>query len=695
MECWRAACITIGVRIPPSATTATLAAQTSAQTVLAGDSFAVILSAASEKPVSAQPVAGCAAKEQSLQGSAGRGAGKQVEAQTPSAQGNRGARTSTVSLSNDRIEADIDEAPAGRQNINQPDDRIASVVTVRNWSPTLNVSTIQSPAASTIASGTTSASPIAARTTWSAGTFSAPIAGSSQQPTSSEGLTSWAAQTQTDGRVVNRKASVQAVPQVPALRGNGNTIGATAIPQPIQVSTFDTVKLPEQQIGRSSKDGSSAAPAGTADNENSMGATAIPQPIQASASDVENLPGRENGESRNGESSAVSARSASVAVATAWHDVAQSPASQSTSNAATPVHAQPSQDARTPTAQSTSIAAVQERGQSSRNPQTSATPMDSTIEGVSDASAEPNGLPGPVEAPVEFAAAQAIQQSMALPIRATSLPSLAVVSSKETGIEAVSDTTQKADSSAAKPTNSDLASAANSGTSKSKDDASGSGDAPVRNTQNAQADPSQGASSTSRVQDIAASHPQVQTVVSPAVTHEPTIAPRGSDAPANASHPGTAREAGAAVDLDGVEATPTSSGVSAAKLMQAMSESEMHIGLSSSGFGDISIRTSVSNHQMLAQISLDHSELSQAISAHVSSVQAKLSDDYGLRASIEINNLPSSHSGEPGGSSQREKGAAAASLPGESTAAQGEERSGVGQEVFASAGNGSRLDIRA
>ena len=117
-------------------------------------------------------------------------------------------------------------------------------------------------------------------------------------------------------------------------------------------------------------------------------------------------------------------------------------------------------------------------------------------------------------------------------------------------------------------------------------------------------------------------------------------------------------------------------------LMQAMSESEMHIGLSSSGFGDISIRTSVSNHQMLAQISLDHSELSQAISAHVSSVQAKLSDDYGLRASIEINNLPSSHSGEPGGSSQREKGAVAASLPGESTAAQGEERSGVGQEVW-------------
>jgi hypothetical protein len=137
------------------------------------------------------------------------------------------------------------------------------------------------------------------------------------------------------------------------------------------------------------------------------------------------------------------------------------------------------------------------------------------------------------------------------------------------------------------------------------------------------------------------------------------------------------------------------SGINAAKLIQTMSESEMRVGLSSSTFGDISIRTSISNHQMLAQISLDHSELSQAISSHVSSVQTKLGDEYGLRASIEVNNLASPHSGEPGHPSRREKATPDGSLPAQTVTYSGEEGSNLSQEGIVSAGNETRLDIRA
>src|SRR5580658_3065506 len=82
----------------------------------------------------------------------------------------------------------------------------------------------------------------------------------------------------------------------------------------------------------------------------------------------------------------------------------------------------------------------------------------------------------------------------------------------------------------------------------------------------------------------------------------------------------------------------------------------------SSEFGDISIRTSVSQQQMLAQISLDHSELSQAISDHISAVQSKLGSDYGLHASIEINNHGSSLSHGSEQSSQRDQKAFASSV---------------------------------
>jgi hypothetical protein len=136
------------------------------------------------------------------------------------------------------------------------------------------------------------------------------------------------------------------------------------------------------------------------------------------------------------------------------------------------------------------------------------------------------------------------------------------------------------------------------------------------------------------------------------------------------------------------------SAISDARLMQTMNESQMRIGLSSNEFGEISIRTSISGHQLVAQISLDHSELSQAMSSQVASVQTKLGDEHGLHASIEINNHATPQSGDAGSSSQRERGSPTASLPAPNATALGEEGI-VSQETVLNAANETRLDIRA
>ena len=88
--------------------------------------------------------------------------------------------------------------------------------------------------------------------------------------------------------------------------------------------------------------------------------------------------------------------------------------------------------------------------------------------------------------------------------------------------------------------------------------------------------------------------------------------------------------------------------------MQTMGQTEMHVGMRSDEFGNISIRTAISQQQMVAQISVDHNDLGQAIANHVSTVQTKLGEEYGLRASIQVNSQGTPFSGDMGGSSQRE-----------------------------------------
>ena len=88
------------------------------------------------------------------------------------------------------------------------------------------------------------------------------------------------------------------------------------------------------------------------------------------------------------------------------------------------------------------------------------------------------------------------------------------------------------------------------------------------------------------------------------------------------------------------------SGINAARLIQTMGASEMRMGMHSSEFGDISIRTSVTQQQMQTQISVDHDELGNALSAHIPDMQMKLGNEYGLHATIEVNQSGTSFSSD-------------------------------------------------
>jgi hypothetical protein len=93
--------------------------------------------------------------------------------------------------------------------------------------------------------------------------------------------------------------------------------------------------------------------------------------------------------------------------------------------------------------------------------------------------------------------------------------------------------------------------------------------------------------------------------------------------------------AGSQQEVD--DAAPAS-GINAARVIAVNGRNgDAGWGMHSAEYGDISIRTSLSPQQMTTQISVDHSELGQAISAHASGVQARFQEQYGMQSSIEVN----------------------------------------------------------
>jgi hypothetical protein len=149
----------------------------------------------------------------------------------------------------------------------------------------------------------------------------------------------------------------------------------------------------------------------------------------------------------------------------------------------------------------------------------------------------------------------------------------------------------------------------------------------------------------------------------------------------------------AAEQLERAVSTATA-GISTARLIQSMSESEMCVGMHSAEFGDISIHTSVSQQQLIAQINVDHSDLGSAISAHLPSLQSKLGSEFGVHASIEVNQLGDSATGANGQSSHQNHKMTSQTAPPDSSApnAEGDRMPLPGQSLEV---DGSRLDIRA
>ena len=139
--------------------------------------------------------------------------------------------------------------------------------------------------------------------------------------------------------------------------------------------------------------------------------------------------------------------------------------------------------------------------------------------------------------------------------------------------------------------------------------------------------------------------PMVQTVGHPAVAGQ-IVGGHNAEAAASAEATRTAS------NLPGDANEPAAAGgINTARLIQTLGETGMQVGMRSVEFGDISIRTTVSQQQMTTQIAVDHGDLSRAIEAHVPAMQAKLGDDLGIRASIQVNQTATSFAGGQGDAS--------------------------------------------
>jgi hypothetical protein len=183
-----------------------------------------------------------------------------------------------------------------------------------------------------------------------------------------------------------------------------------------------------------------------------------------------------------------------------------------------------------------------------------------------------------------------------------------------------------------------------------------------------------------------------------------SISAAASSAPQHAAAPNTAAP-GTATKLAGDaphagepvhsaetgESAPVS-GINTARVIQSMGETEMHVGLRSAEFGDISIRTAVSQQQMFAQISVDHSDLGSAIAAHIPAMQAKFGNEYGLHASVEVTQSGTSFSGNGNQSAPQQQKSFAQAVAVEHTATNSEIDN---QSVRVLANGAQRLDIQA
>jgi hypothetical protein len=203
------------------------------------------------------------------------------------------------------------------------------------------------------------------------------------------------------------------------------------------------------------------------------------------------------------------------------------------------------------------------------------------------------------------------------------------------------------------------------------------------NTQHAQADPSQNVAIAPKAMDA------VVVPTSPVHVASQPLGTTGSDGKQHSADVPSATLPAAGEGLE----TAGSSGVNAAKLIQTLSETQMHVGMRSAEFGDISIRTAISQQQMVAQITVDHGDLGRAIAQHLPAAQSKLGDDLGLRAAIEVTQSGTGFSNE-GGNAQQDQRSFARPLEVAGVLSTAETQS-LTPRTAVEAENADRLDIRA
>lgn len=340
-----------------------------------------------------------------------------------------------------------------------------------------------------------------------------------------------------------------------------------------------------------------------------------------------------------------------------------------------------------------SVAEPAERNATAVKQLNSVPPSDGMVAGEGQESAPtiPSGMPQSVDG----MAAQVAGENFIVPME---LPMVAAFPSHGDWSQPAVKVAPKANNDAAGAKNPDLGSTAEPGKSKAVDALGTGSDGPSHATQNSgqstqhsQADPSQGAAVPAKVMDSGTSQAQAALM---GASHEAAMPLRSGGGVEDVSPQILQRGEPASNELESGNAA-TTSGINAAHLIKTMSQTEMSVGMRSSEFGNISIRTSVSQQQMLAQISLDHSELSQALSSHVSSVQTKLGNESGLHTLIEVNHQGSLSSGDSGNPAQREQQEFVRSARTASVAVAAEPEAGLGPGALDSVNDGVRLDIRA
>ena len=98
-------------------------------------------------------------------------------------------------------------------------------------------------------------------------------------------------------------------------------------------------------------------------------------------------------------------------------------------------------------------------------------------------------------------------------------------------------------------------------------------------------------------------------------------------------------------------ANEATTAINTAQVLGRMNGTEMRVGMRSEEFGSISIQTSVSPGNVVAQIALDHGALGRALAVHLPAMEEKLGTALGVAARVELRDtaLQSSMQGSNGG----------------------------------------------